>query len=75
MALIVREAVVVGAAGKWLAKLAGVLTGSVDEKGKLGWADVGSEIKEVVLMELDEDDEKLGRDPPEEKVVAVVKVG
>ena len=44
MALIVREAVAVGAAGKWLAKLAGVLTGSADEEGKIGWADVGSEM-------------------------------
>jgi hypothetical protein len=51
VALIVREAVVVGAAGKWLAKRAGVLYGSVDEEGRIGWADVGSEISEVVLME------------------------
>lgn len=80
MAPTVSEAVVVGATGGWLAKLAGVLTGSVDAEGKIGWADAGSEIIEVVVIrvvevESGEDEDKLGQDIPEEEVVTVGEVG
>ena len=78
MAPTVSEAVVVGATGGWLAKLAGVLTGSVDAKGKIGWADAGSEIIEVVVIRVEvesgEDEDKLGQDIPEEEAVTVGEV-
>jgi hypothetical protein len=52
----------------------GTSASSVDAKSWIGWADTGLDVSEMVVVESNEDGNKLGQDIPEEEVVAVGEV-
>ena len=47
---------------------------SVVVESRIGWVDAGLDVSEVMVVELDDDEDKVGQDIPEEEVVTVGEV-